>query len=135
LGISERDRLHRFVSLQAYYTVAGRDLEREIVPMLQSEQVGLMVWSPLAGGYLSGKYAGGSDKEEGRRGAFDFPPVDAGRGEAVLAAMRPMAERADVSMAQIAIAWLLHQPVVTSVIVGARRLDQLATTSRRPPWC
>ncbi|HZF43901.1 MAG TPA: aldo/keto reductase [Sphingomonadaceae bacterium] len=125
LGISERDRLHRFVSLQAYYTVAGRDLEREIVPMLQSEQVGLMVWSPLAGGYLSGKYAGGGDKE-GRRGAFDFPPVDAGRGEAVLAAMRPMAEARGVSMAQIAIAWLLHQPVVTSVIVGARRPDQLA---------
>jgi aryl-alcohol dehydrogenase-like predicted oxidoreductase len=123
LGISERDRLHRFVSLQAYYTVAGRDLEREIVPMLQSEQVGLMVWSPLAGGYLSGKYAG--DGEKGRREAFDFPPVDPERGGAVLAAMRPIAEARGVSMAQIAIAWLLHQPVVTSVIVGAKRPDQL----------
>jgi len=126
LGISERERLHRFVSLQAYYTVAGRDLEREIVPMLQSEEVGLMVWSPLAGGFLSGKYAQGADKpEDGRRTAFDFPPVDGPRGQAVLDVMRPMAEARGVSKAQIAIAWLLHQPAVTSVIVGAKRPDQL----------
>lgn len=126
LGISEREQLHRFASLQAYYTVAGRDLEREIVPMLQSEEVGLMVWSPLAGGFLSGKYAQSADKpEDGRRTAFDFPPVDGARGQAVLDAMRPMAEARGVSMAQIAIAWLLHQPAVTSVIVGAKRPDQL----------
>lgn len=124
LGVSERAGLHRFASLQAYYTVAGRDLEREIVPMLRSEEIGLMVWSPLAGGFLSGKYAEGAEGE-GRRKSFDFPPVDAGRGQAVLDAMRPLAEARGVSMAQIAIAWLLHQPVVTSVIVGAKRPDQL----------
>ena len=127
LGVSERLGLHRFASLQAYYTVAGRDLEREIVPMLQSEGVGLLVWSPLAGGLLSGKYAGnGEGGGEGRRAGFDFPPVDQARGDAVIAAMRPIAEAHGVSVAQIALAWLLHQPVVTSVIIGAKRADQLA---------
>jgi len=77
LGISERLGLARFESLQAYYSVAGRDLERELGPMLQSEGLGLMVWSPLAAGLLSGKYQTGKSVEEGsRRMAFDFPPVD-----------------------------------------------------------
>ena len=127
LGISERLGLARFESLQAYYTVAGRDLEREIVPMLKSEGVGLMVWSPLAGGLLSGKYGRNQPGEEGsRRIAFDFPPVHKERAHDCIDAMRPMAQERDVSVAQIALAWLLHQPQVTSVIVGAKRPEQLA---------
>ncbi len=126
LGISERLGLARFESLQAYYTVAGRDLEREIVPMLKSEGVGLMVWSPLAGGLLSGKYDKGAAEAGSRRQSFDFPPVDRARADVVIAAMRPIAEARKVSVAQVALAWLLHQPQVTSVIVGARRPDQLA---------
>ncbi len=94
--------------------------------MLTSEEVGLMVWSPLAGGFLSGKYSGGGETEGGRRTTFDFPPLDPERGDAVVAAMRPIAQGKSVSVAQVALAWLLHQPVVTSVIVGAKRLDQLA---------
>jgi aryl-alcohol dehydrogenase-like predicted oxidoreductase len=126
LGISERLGLARFESLQAYYTVAGRDLEREIVPMLASEEVGLMVWSPLAGGLLSGKFSLGQAGEDGsRRSKFDFPPVDRPRADACIEAMRPMAEARGVSVAQIALAWLLHQPRVTSVIVGAKRAGQL----------
>ncbi|GAA4359811.1 aldo/keto reductase [Variovorax defluvii] len=129
LGISERLGLARFESLQAYYTIAGRDLERELVPMLQSEQLGLMVWSPLAGGLLSGKYGragGGGQAEQGsRRTTFDFPPVNKERAWDVIDAMRPIAEAKKVSVAQVALAWLLHQPVVTSVIVGAKRADQL----------
>jgi len=131
LGLSERLGLHRFQSLQAYYTVAGRDLERELVPMLQSEELGLMVWSPLAGGLLSGKYTrdGG---EEGRRAGFDFPPVDRDRAFDVIDAIRPIAKDKGVSVAQVALAWLLHQPAVTSVIIGAKRdeqlLDNLAAT-------
>ena len=124
LGIAEREGLARFETLQAYYTVAGRDLEREIVPMLRSEGVGLMVWSPLAGGLLSGKYKRG-EAGEGRRAAFDFPPVDQDRAFACIDAMAPMAEQRGVSIAQIALAWLLHQKVVSSVIIGAKRLDQL----------
>ena len=126
LGIADRLDISRFASLQAYYTVAGRDLEREIVPMLLAEGVGLMVWSPLAGGFLSGKYSRDDDQPEGtRRAAFDFPPVDKERGFSIIDAMRPIAEAHGASVAQVALAWLLHRPAVTSVIVGAKREDQL----------
>jgi aryl-alcohol dehydrogenase-like predicted oxidoreductase len=124
LGVAEREGLARFESLQAYYTLAGRDLEREIVPFLRSESVGLLVWSPLAGGLLSGKYLP-DGKGDGRRDAFDFPPVDQARAFACIEAMRPIAERRGVSVARIALAWLLHRKVVSSVIIGAKRLDQL----------
>lgn len=128
LGIAERRNLAPIRSLQAYYTLAGRDLEREIVPMLAAEQVGLLVWSPLAGGLLSGKYDrdGNALSGEGRRAGFDFPPVDRPRAFAVIDAMRPIAARLECSVAQVAIAWLLHQKVVTSVIIGARTEAQLA---------
>ena len=126
LGISERLGLARFASLQAYYTLAGRDLERELVPMMQSEGLGLMVWSPLAGGLLSGKYSRDGKGEEGsRRLAFDFPPVNKDRAFDCIDVMRVIAEAKGVSVAQIALAWLLHQPVVSSVIIGAKRPDQL----------
>jgi len=126
LGISERLGLTRLESLQAYYTVAGRDLERELVPMLKSEGVGLMVWSPLAGGLLSGKYGRDQKGDVGsRRTTFDFPPVNRARADDCIDAMRPIAQAHGVSVAQIALAWLLHQPQVTSVIVGAKRSEQL----------
>lgn len=136
LGISERRGLARFASLQAYYTIAGRDLERELVPMLQSEQVGLMVWSPLAGGLLSGKYdRDGNSATGGRRLEFDFPPVNKERAFDCVDVMRAIADSKGVTVAQVALAWLLHQPVVSSVIIGAKRQDQLddniaATTIR-----
>ncbi|ANN76911.1 aldo/keto reductase [Bordetella flabilis] len=126
LGISERLGLARFESLQAYYTVAGRDLEREIVPLLRSEGLGLMVWSPLAGGLLSGKYGRDKQAEQGsRRTTFDFPPVNRDRAFDCVDAMRGIAEAHKASVAQIALAWLLHQPAVTTVIIGAKRIDQL----------
>jgi aryl-alcohol dehydrogenase-like predicted oxidoreductase len=127
LGIAERLQLARFESLQAYYTVAGRDLERELVPMLASEGVGLMVWSPLAGGLLSGKFGRDQPGEEGsRRVTFDFPPVQRERAWDCIDAMQPIATAHGVSVAQVAIAWLLHQRQVTSVIIGAKRAEQLA---------
>ena len=94
--------------------------------MMRSEAVGLMVWSPLAGGLLSGKYTRDRQGEQGsRRVSFDFPPVQKDRAYDCIEAMRPMADSRGVSVAQIALAWLLHQPHVTSVIVGAKRVDQL----------
>ena len=127
LGIADKLGLAKFDSLQAYYTVAGRDLEREIIPMLRSEGLGLMVWSPLAGGLLSGKYGREQEAEAGsRRTTFDFPPVDKERAFDCIDVMRPIAAAHGVSVAQIALAWLLHQPQVTSVIVGAKHPDQLA---------
>jgi aryl-alcohol dehydrogenase-like predicted oxidoreductase len=126
LGLSDRLGLARFASLQAYYTIAGRDLERELVPMLQSEGLALLVWSPLAGGLLSGKYSRTGSTESGsRRTTFDFPPVQLDRAWDVVDAMRGIADAKGVSVAQIALAWLLHQPVVTSVIIGAKRIEQL----------
>ena len=126
LGIADSRGWARFASLQAYYTIAGRDLEREIAPLLQDQGVGLMVWSPLAGGLLSGKYGrDGKGPDGARRVTFDFPPVDKERAFACIDAMRPIAEARGVSVARIAIAWLLHQPFVTTVIVGARDTDQL----------
>jgi aryl-alcohol dehydrogenase-like predicted oxidoreductase len=107
--------------------VAGRDLERELVPMLRSESLALMVWSPLAGGLLSGKYGRDQQGEQGsRRTQFDFPPVNRERAWDCVDAMRGIAQAHGVSVAQIALAWLLHQPAVTSVIIGAKRADQLA---------
>jgi aryl-alcohol dehydrogenase-like predicted oxidoreductase len=126
LGIAERLGLARFDSLQAYYTLAGRDLEREIVPMLRSEGVGLLVWSPLAGGFLSGKYTRAQQTvEESRRAGFDFPPVNKDRAYDCIDAMRTIAEAHGATVAQIALAWLLHQPAVSSVIIGAKKIDQL----------
>ena len=126
LGIAERLGLARFESLQAYYTIAGRDLERELVPMLESEGVGLLVWSPLAGGLLSGKYGRDSAGEAGsRRTSFDFPPVQRERAYDCIELMREIAEAREVSVAQVALAWLLKQKVVSTVIIGARRIEQL----------
>ena len=126
LGVSEQRGWARFETVQAYYSIAGRDLERDIVPMMQDQGVGLMVWSPLAGGLLSGKFGPGSNGPEGaRRTGFDFPPVNRDRAWACVAEMRNVAEAHDTSVARVALAWVLAKPFVTTVIIGARRMDQL----------
>lgn len=127
LSVSERLNLAKFVSVQAYYTIAGRDLEREVVHLLKDQKLGLMVWSPLAGGLLSGKYTNAEDKGPAgaRRTAFDFPLVDKVRAFKCVDAMRPMAASRKVSVAQIALAWLLSKPFVTTVIIGAKSMEQL----------
>ncbi|MDI3283834.1 aldo/keto reductase [Polyangium sp. 15x6] len=129
LGLSALHGLAKIASVQAYYTLVGRELEREIVPMLQSEGLGLLVWSPLAGGFLSGKYTRAMQEVEGTRRATNaFPPVELDRGYDVLDALAAMATRKGVTVAQLAIAWLLHQKTVTSVILGAKRIEQLDDT-------
>jgi aryl-alcohol dehydrogenase-like predicted oxidoreductase len=126
LGISEFRNLARFDTLQAYYSIAGRDLEREIVPLLEAEKVGLLVWSPLAGGLLSGKFNRTNQKvTDARRTEYDFPIVDKERTWNILDVMAPIAKAHGCSPARVALAWLLAKPVVTSVIIGAKRLDQL----------
>jgi aryl-alcohol dehydrogenase-like predicted oxidoreductase len=126
LGTSERKGYARFETLQAYYSIAGRDLEREIVPMLEDQKVGLMVWSPLAGGLLSGKFGPGSNGPEGaRRAAFDFPPVNKERGWACVDAMREIGNKHGVSVARVALAYVLAKPFVTTVIIGAKTMEQL----------
>ena len=126
LGISEFRNLVRFDTLQAYYSIAGRDLERDIVPLLEAEKTGLLVWSPLAGGLLSGKFSRENQKpEDSRRSAFDFPVVDKERAWRILDVIAPIAQAHGCSAARVSLAWLLAKPVVTSVIIGAKRLDQL----------
>jgi aryl-alcohol dehydrogenase-like predicted oxidoreductase len=125
IGVAEARRLAPILSLQAYYTLVVRDLEREIAPMLKAEKIGLMVWSPLAGGFLTGKYDREGKGADGRRATFDFPPVDQERGLAAVKVMRGIADAKNASVAQVALAWLLHQDVVTSVIVGAKTVEQL----------
>lgn len=126
LAISDKRGWASFVSVQSYYSIAGRDLEREIIPLVQDQGLGIMVWSPLAGGLLSGKYsADGKGPEGARRTTFDFPVVDKERAFRCIEAMRPIAENHKVSIAQVALAWLLHQKPVTSVIIGARNVEQL----------
>lgn len=125
-GIAAHHGWARFETLQAYYSIAGRDLEREIAPLLADQKVGLMVWSPLAGGLLSGKFGPGSNGPDGaRRVAFDFPPVDKDRAWKCVDAMRAVADGRGVSVARVALAYVLAKPFVTTVIVGAKTMEQL----------
>ena len=126
LAISDQKNLARFASVQAYYTVAGRDIERELIPLIQDQNLGLMVWSPLAGGLLSGKFSSdGKGPEGARRATFDFPVVDKARAFALVDLMRPIAESHKATVAQVALAWLLSRPQVSTVIVGAKTPEQL----------
>jgi len=123
LGVADRLQLARFQSYQSYYSLVGRDAEREIVPMLQAERLGMLVYSPLAGGYLTGKYRDG--KTAGRRATVQFPPADEERGAVLLPAIDAVASAHGVSMEAVALAWLRHQSAVTSITLGVRTRVQL----------
>jgi aryl-alcohol dehydrogenase-like predicted oxidoreductase len=126
LGVAEHRGWARFETVQAYYSIAGRDLEREIVPLLDDQKMGLMVWSPLAGGFLSGKYSRDNEgPQDSRRSKFDFPPLNKDRAYGCIDVMREIGKAHDASVARIALAWVLSKPFVTSVIVGVKRIDQL----------
>ena len=126
LAISDKHGLARFETVQAYYSIAGRELEREILPLVEDQGLGVMVWSPLAGGFLSGKYTrdkrGGNDS---RRTTFDFPPVDKERAYDIIDAMEKVAKAHETSVARVALAWLLQRKGVMSVIIGAKSVEQL----------
>jgi aryl-alcohol dehydrogenase-like predicted oxidoreductase len=126
ITFAEQNGLTRFQSAQVYYSIAGRDIEREIAPMSQALNLAILPWSPLAGGLLSGKF----DPEkkgpaDARRASFDFPPVNMERLPRVLTALKQVAEQSGTSVARVALAWQLTKPFVTSIIIGAKRLDQL----------
>jgi aryl-alcohol dehydrogenase-like predicted oxidoreductase len=125
LGISRERRLERFRCSQSYYSLVGRELERQTIPLLRDQGLGLLVWSPLAGGFLSGKFTRTGGDEAARRAKFDFPPVNKEKGFEVLDVLSAIAARHRASVAQIALAWLLARDAVTSVIIGARNPAQL----------
>ena len=126
LWISDKRNLARFESVQAYYSIAGRELEREIVPLAKDQNLAILPWSPLAGGLLSGKFTRDAQAPAGaRRATFDFPPVDREKAFRIIDVMKPIADARGTSVARVALAWLLHQPHVTSVIIGAKTRAQL----------
>jgi aryl-alcohol dehydrogenase-like predicted oxidoreductase len=118
--------LNGFVSLQAYYSLAGRDLEYELLPLCQEKNLAVLPWSPLSGGFLSGKYKKNEAAPEGaRRANFNFPPVDEVRVFDAIAALEEIAQNRNCTVSQVALSWLLHQKGVTSVIIGASKMHQL----------
>lgn len=126
LAYADAHDMARFVSAQMYYSIAGRDIEREVVPLANDQGLAILPWSPLAGGLLSGKFDLDKPGPAGaRRTTFDFPPVDLNRARTVLRAMRGIANVTGLPVARIALAWLLTRPFVTSVIIGARTREQL----------
>jgi aryl-alcohol dehydrogenase-like predicted oxidoreductase len=126
-GVADKRGWTRIETTQVYYSIAGRDLEQDIVPMMQDQTIGCLVWSPLAGGYLAGKYTPGGDAkaEPGRRAQFDFPPIDKDKADKIVVAMRDVAKAHGVSVARVALAWVRQKPFVTSTIIGAKTLEQL----------
>jgi len=125
LAVSRELGLERFKSTQSYYSLAGRELEREAIPLLKDQGLGLLVWSPLAGGLLSGKFTRNGGDEAARRAKFDFPPVNREKGFAILDVLASVAKARGATVPQIALAWILANDAVTSVIIGARKLPQL----------
>jgi len=120
-----RDWNH-FVSLQAYYSLANRDLDYELLPLCQEEGLGILPWSPLSGGFLTGKYRRGEEPPEGvRRKEFDFPPINKQRAYEAIDIMDEISQDRGVTIPRVALAWLRQHPAVTSVIIGARNMEQL----------
>ena len=116
----------KFCASQNFYAISSRDVEREIEPMAISEGLGLMPWSPLAGGFLSGKYTRHNEKAgDSRRDSFDFPPINKEKAYDIIDVMAEIGLEHGASVAQVALAWLLKKPHVTSVIIGAKKLEQL----------
>ena len=133
LCISETRGLERFASLQAYFSLVGRDLEHELLPLCLEEQLGVLVWSPLSGGFLSGKYRRDDPMPEGaRRTSFGFPPIDEARGFDAVDLLAEIARERGATQSQVALAWLMAQTGVTSVIIGANKMSQLEDNLRAP---
>jgi len=116
----------RFISLQAYYSLVGRDLEHELLRLCHEEGLGVLPWSPLSGGFLTGKFRRGQPGPVGaRRSSFEFPPIDQERGFDAVEALDALAQEKGATIPQLALAWLLAQPAVSAVIIGANRMQQL----------
>jgi len=126
-GVAEHRGLTRVETNQVYYSIAGRDIEQEMVPMMQDQGIGCLVWSPLAGGYMAGKYTADGDvkPEPGRRANFDFPPIDKDKADKTVIAMREIAKKHGVSVACVGLTWVRQKPFITSTIIGATTMAQL----------
>jgi aryl-alcohol dehydrogenase-like predicted oxidoreductase len=132
LGVQEREHLEKYVTAQLYYSLVGRDLESEWLSFAEYHKLGILVWSPLAGGFLTGKYDRQSPAPGGTRfaEAGNFVPFDAEKGYAVIDALRTVAARHSATPAQVALAWLLTRPAIASVMIAARTNERLAENIR-----
>lgn len=125
-SIAEKMGWTKFIASQNFYSIASRDIEREIVPMALSEGIGIMPWSPLAGGFLSGKFTRNIEiAGDSRRDTFDFPPINKGKAYDIIDVMIRIGKNHKVSAARVALSWLLTKPGVTSIIIGAKKMEQL----------
>jgi len=126
IGISEKNGWHKFVGLQYFYSLSGRDIEREVLPVAADQNLAVMPWSPLAGGFLSGKYTRNNEKAgDSRRDTFDFPPINKENAYDIIDVIAEIGKQYNVSAAQIALAWVRLQKGITSTIIGAKTVDQL----------
>lgn len=116
---------HKFIGLQYYYAAVSRDIEHELIPMAADHDLAIFPWSPLAGGFLTGKFTREGADADSRRANFDFPPIDKEKAYDLVDVMGEIAEAHSASIAQIALAWVRQQKGVTSTIIGAKTLDQL----------
>jgi aryl-alcohol dehydrogenase-like predicted oxidoreductase len=125
-GIADKMGWSKFVALQNFYSIAARDVEREIVPLALSEGLALMPWSPLAGGFMSGKFTRNNEVAgDSRRDTFDFPPLNKPKAYDIIDVLLEIASNHKVSAAQVALAYILKKPAVTSIIIGAKKHEQL----------
>jgi len=124
-AIAKYNGWQQFIGLQYYYSAVTRDIEHELVPMAQDHRLGIFPWSPLAGGFLSGKFTREGSGGNARRDTFDFPPIDKEKAYSLVDVMKPIADAHGATVAQVALAWVRHQPGITSTIIGAKRISQL----------
>jgi aryl-alcohol dehydrogenase-like predicted oxidoreductase len=126
LGVQRRNGWAEFDAAEMYYSLVGRDIEHEVVPLALDAGIGIMVWSPLAGGFLTGKYSRENPQGDGGRlTGFDILPFDRDRGYALIEVLKEIASNHNASPSQVAIAWLLNRPAVASVLIGANKIGQL----------
>lgn len=124
-AIAHYNHWHRFIGLQHYYSVVTRDIEHELVPMAADHHLAIFPWSPLAGGFLTGKFTREGGTAGARRDAFDFPPIDKEKAYNAVDVMKAVGEQYKASTAQVTLAWVRQQPGVTSTIIGAKTIDQV----------
>ncbi|RZA01909.1 MAG: aldo/keto reductase [Sphingobacteriaceae bacterium] len=125
LGIADKNGWNKFVGMQYYYSLASRDIEREVLPLTIDQNLAMMPWSPLAGGFLSGKYTRDNEKIGSRRDNFDFPPINKDKTYDIIDVIAGIGKQYNATAAEVALAWVRLQKGITSTIIGAKNIDQL----------
>jgi aryl-alcohol dehydrogenase-like predicted oxidoreductase len=127
IGIARQQGWHTFVAMQYFYAAANRDVEQELIPLALDQKLGFMPWSPLAGGFLSGKFTRDKSNTGGgsRRDTFDFPVIDKEKAYDIIDVLMKMGENYQISAAEVALAWVRQQKGITSTIIGAKTPEQL----------